>query len=105
MAPRELPIACSLSASDLSRRVEEIAALGRDGLLDAEASDTSAVLRFRPGVRARLEAVVAAEAECCPFLTLDVRELSGALELRISAPAGAQPVVRDLVAAFRARSR
>jgi len=59
MGGAELPIACSLTASALHARLAEIAAVGRDGLLDVEATPRLAVLRFRPEVRARLEAVVA----------------------------------------------
>ena len=50
--------------------------------------------------RARLEAIVAAEAECCPFLDMDLREEDGALVLEIRAPQEAEPLVADLVSAF-----
>ncbi len=95
------PIACSLGARDLSVRLAEIAAVGRDGLLGADVSERVAVLRFRPEVRGRLEAVVAAEAECCAFLAMSLRDAGDAgLELRIEAPAGGEAVLRELAAAF-----
>jgi hypothetical protein len=80
-------------------RVAEIAAIGTEGLLHAEAVGSRALLRFRPGadVRARLEAIVAAEAECCAFLTLTLTDDNA---LTIEGPPAAAPVVRDLVAAF-----
>jgi hypothetical protein len=97
------PIACSLAAGELSARLAQIAAVGRDGLLDADVSQRVAVLRFRADVRARLEAVVAAEAECCAFLAMSLRDGGEAVELRIEAPEGAEAVLRDLAATFGAQ--
>jgi hypothetical protein len=93
------PIACTLSAADLSARVAEMNRLGRDALLSVDGAGT---LRFRADTetRARLEAIVAAETECCPFLDFDLREEGGALVLELRAPQGAEPVVADLVSAF-----
>ena len=81
-------------------------AIGRDGLIAVEAKHGRAVLRFRSdtGIRERLAAVVAAEAECCAFLAMTLREESGALALAIEAPAGAEPVLGEIVAAFGAVS-
>jgi hypothetical protein len=42
---RPLPIACTLSATDLRARGEELQALGGDGLLDATEDEGRAVLR------------------------------------------------------------
>lgn len=102
--PTDLPIACSLSAADMSVRAAEMGAIGRASLIGAEAEDGRAVLGFRveAGTRERLAAIVAAEAECCPFLTMTLREEPGALVLAIEAPAGGESVVRDIVAAFGA---
>ena len=93
------PIACSLGATDLSARLAEMNRLGRDALLSVDGAGT---LRFRADTetRARLEAIAAAEAECCPFLDMDLREEDGALVLEIRAPHEAEPVVADLVSAF-----
>jgi hypothetical protein len=79
-----------------------MSAIGRASLIGAEAEDGQAVLRFRVDARERVAAVVAAEAECCPFLTMTLREERGALALRIEAPAGAEPVLEGIVAAFGA---
>jgi hypothetical protein len=100
---RELPIACSLSAGDLNDRLAEIADLGRDALLEAELAGLRAELRFArdPGIPQRLARIVAAESECCAFLSMAVRPEPDAVVLTIAAPEGAEPVVRDLVAAFR----
>ena len=99
--PRPLPIACSLGAADLAVRRSEIGALGRDGLLRAAIDGPRAVLVFRVEVRGRVEAVAAAEAECCAFLAMSVHEAgAGEIELRIEGPPDAEPVVRELAAAF-----
>jgi hypothetical protein len=100
--PQALPIACSLSATELPERLARMAALGRDALLACEHDGTRAQLRFAaaPGVRERVEAIVAAEAECCAFLTMRVGEHPGGIVLSIEAPEGAGPVLAELVDAF-----
>ena len=91
-----LPIACTLTAAELPERLGEMRAIGRDALVAVRERE----LRFRLEARERLEQVVAAEAECCSFMTLALTEENGELLLSIDAPAEAQPVVHELVAAF-----
>jgi hypothetical protein len=98
---RELPVACSLSATDLPARIAEIGAVGREGLLGARVGQAGALLSFRPDVRERLAAIVAAEAQCCAFLAMSLEDGAGVVELRIEAPPGGEPAMHDLVAAFR----
>jgi hypothetical protein len=99
----ELPMACTLTPAELPARVAEMAAVGRDALEAAEVRDREAVLRFRVtgDTRERLAAIVAAEARCCAFLDMDLRHDAGRLVLTVGAPAGAEPVLDGLVAAFR----
>jgi hypothetical protein len=101
--PTELPIACSLNATELPQRLAEMAALGRAALLDARTRPTRAELRFAAGagVRERLEAIVAAESQCCAFLTIAVTEEPDTVLLTIDAPEGAEVVLAELVDAFR----
>lgn len=102
---RPLPIACTLSATDLRARGEELRALGGDGLLDATEDEARAVLRFRPdpSVRERVEALVAAESECCAFLDFEVAHGDDATVLTISAPNGGAEMVHELAAALAGR--
>ena|SRR5215217_960017 len=102
--PDELPIACSLSATDLRERLQQMHDLGRDALLDATLDGRRARLRFaaRRGVRERVDAVVAAESSCCAFLAMRVAEQPGAVVLTIDAPEDAEPVLAELVDAFTA---
>jgi hypothetical protein len=61
--PDELPIACSLSATDVLKRLQQMTDLGRDALLDSDLDGTRARLRFAAGagIRDRVDAIVAAE--------------------------------------------
>jgi hypothetical protein len=103
----ELPITCSLNATDLSARLAEIGALGRDALVDVQTEPACAVLRFASsaGVRERVVAIAEAESQCCGFLTLRVSDEPGTVVLTIDAPADAQIVLDELVDAFRARAQ
>ncbi len=94
--------ACALPAAELAPRVALITAFGRESLADREVGAERAVLRFRAAdaTRSGLTAIVAAEAECCGFLSLDLRDDGDAITLTIEAPPGGEPVMRPLVAAF-----
>jgi hypothetical protein len=100
--PTDVPIACTLTAAEMRKRLAEIRAIGRAALVSAEATGSEAVLRFRLGAdtRGRLRAVVAAESECCAFLGFDLSEEPEALVLAIRAPDGGEPVLQELIAAF-----
>jgi hypothetical protein len=99
---RPLPIACTLTGADPAARAAELRALGADGLVSVSAAPGRAVLRFRAraGVRERVEAAAAAEAECCAFLDFDVEHDSEATTLTITAPNGGAKVVGELAALF-----
>ncbi len=104
--PTELPIACTLSAAELPERLAEMRAVGQDALRSAETTDSLAVLRFRASAatRQRLAAIVAAESECCAFLGFDLTDEPDVLRLTIRAPKGGEPVMHELVGAFRGES-
>lgn len=99
-------IACSLGASDLRQRLDEIAEVGAESLIERSADGARHLLRFRsdPETRRRLEAIVAAEAKCCSFLDLSLAEEGGELVLSISAPEDGQPIADELAAAFAGAS-
>jgi hypothetical protein len=96
---RELPLACSLDAKSLEERLAEMRAVGDEAFLGMQPNGD---LRFRAteAARERLERIVAAEAECCAFLSFDLRDENGELRLTIGAPDGAEPVAAGLVQAF-----
>jgi hypothetical protein len=99
----ELPIACSLSATDLSTRLREMAELGRAALVDVRHEQTRAELRFADGtgVRDRVDGIVAAESQCCAFLAMNVTDEPDTVVLTIQAPDGAELVLAELLDAFR----
>ncbi len=96
------PTACSLGAGDLRERLNEIAAVGAESLIGRSTDGDRHLLRFRSteATRRRLEAIVAAEAECCSFLNLSLEDQDDVLVLSISAPEDGQPVADELAAAF-----
>lgn len=96
------PIACSLGADDLRRRLDEIAAIGGESLIGGGPVGDAQVLRFRrdPATRRRLEEIVEAESKCCAFLDLDLGEEGEHLVLRISAPGDGAAVAAELARAF-----
>jgi hypothetical protein len=102
---KPLPIACTLSASALEARGAELRALGGDGLIDFTREPTRAVLRFRPdpGIRERVDAIVAAESQCCAFLDLEVEHRDEATVLTVSAPNGGAETMHELVGALAGR--
>lgn len=77
----------------------QIAELGREALLDVHHDGAHVELRFaaRPGLRERVEGVVAAESECCGFLAMRVGEAIDAVVVTIDAPDGAEVVLTELV--------
>jgi hypothetical protein len=101
----DLPIACSLSADELPERLAAMSTLGRTSLLAAERDGAHAVLRFRSNARDELAAIVAAEAECCAFLSMELHDAPDSIVLTVQAPTGAEPLLHELVSAFTNHER
>lgn len=99
-------IACSLRSNDLRSRLDEIAAVGASHLIERSVEGRRHLLRFHANKETRrdLEAIVAAEAECCSFLALSLDQLDDELVLEIEAPDAGQPFADALTVAF-ARDR
>jgi hypothetical protein len=97
--------ACKLDAKSYQERLSLIAEVGGAALLEARETAAGTVLSFTNAreVREQLEAIVAAESKCCPFLALSIHDEANELSLTITAPAEAQPVVRELVDSFVGR--
>jgi hypothetical protein len=94
------PIACTLSPSDYRDRTGEMSALARDALRRREPIDRGVRLTFAlgPATEERLRRLVAAESECCPFLGMDLRRDGDALQLDITGPEDAAPIIEQLFA-------
>jgi hypothetical protein len=102
----EIPIACTLDAAQMKVRGEDIRALGRDGLRAVERCERRVTLRFRPdpGIRERVESIVAAESRCCAFLDFTLAHEENATVLAIAAPEGGEATMRDLADLFAAEA-
>jgi hypothetical protein len=105
--PTELPISCSLSATELPKRLADMADVGRAALLDVHYAGRHAKLRFAggAGVRGRVDAIRAAELQCCAFLDMAVTDEPDTVVLTIDAPEGAEVVLTELVDAFRGNAQ
>lgn len=92
------PIACSLTPTQAEERVEQTAALARHALRRREPIADGQRLHFEDNreIEAELRHVIAAEAECCLFLELRLRRVDEGLELDITGPAEARPVIEGL---------
>ncbi len=93
------PIVCTLERDAAQRRAALIRDLC-DRLLVARRQVAGGLLlsfRDEPGAERELRDLAAAEARCCPFLTLDVRRAGGSLSLAVTGPADALPAIEALV--------
>ncbi|MES3032459.1 MAG: hypothetical protein V4813_00530 [Gemmatimonadota bacterium] len=80
------PIACTLDDTAAATRARTIAALNTDGLRAVERSGRMLMLTYTPAMRARVDALVLLERECCAFLHFTVEARAGATRLAIFAP-------------------
>ena len=92
----EIPIACSLSAAEQGERRDAAQRLVAAALLDARVTDRGAMLRFSGAAEPALRELIAAERECCPFLTFELSERGDGLSLAVSGPPEARPIVLEL---------
>ena len=92
------PIACSLTGAEYRQRVADTGQVARDALRDRQAIPSGARLTFdeTAEVRERLEAFVAAESECCPFLAMYLHAADGHLVLDVTGPDQAAPIIEEL---------
>lgn len=98
-----MPIACSLTAGAVRHREREWNNLLSRALI----SRTPAVggvrleLQALPGVRVELDRLIAAETECCSFMTMSVETTAASLALTVTGPALAAPILEQLFAGVR----
>jgi hypothetical protein len=94
------PIACTLSAGEYRGRTEELAALAARALRSRERTADGERLTFADSseTEAGLRAAIAAEADCCAFLRMELRRSDEGLVLDIAGPQDARPVIAELFA-------
>ena len=94
------PIACSLSTDDYRARGAAVAQIADDALRSRDPRDGGARLTFTGGdaTEARLRELIAAEAECCPFLRFELDRDGDTLTLDVTGPDEARPIIDELFA-------
>ena len=92
--------ACSLPPAGLRERRAVIDEIARAALRSRERIPGGARLTFTGTADAEraLRDLVAAEAECCPFLRLDLERAGDELRLDVTGPEEAQPMLAELFA-------
>jgi len=93
---KPVPIACTLSPDAMPDRLAAWAALRGRALLDATEIDGGVRLRFAADGGDEARALVAAEKECCAFLTITEHGDRHNYVVDVVAPAGAEAVPRLL---------
>jgi hypothetical protein len=103
-AGAELPIACSLGADEGPERMRRWQALAEKGRPSARRSGHRLEVRYQPepGVRDELEALAAAERQCCAFVAWEVRQDGHHPVLHVTADPGAPDDVAPIAALFGA---
>src|SRR4051794_14430970 len=94
-------LACSLDAAQGAERAARWRRLLDEQLLSRTATSYGQRLAFPSdtATAAELEALIAAERACCPFLTLTVERFEDALILDIAGPPDATPIVETMFGA------
>jgi hypothetical protein len=93
------PIACSLTAEARAEREAWLTRL-RGVAIAVRATDGGIVARFPgdPRIESDLHDLARAEAACCPFLELRIESVRDDVELHVSGPAAARPLIEELFA-------
>ena len=97
--PTHAPIpACSLSAGEGAKRAARWRTLLDTHLLSRTPTTAGQRLAFPadPEVAGELDALVAAERDCCPFLDLTVERFDHSLVLNVSGPTDAAEIVETM---------
>jgi len=106
-AAEAVPIACSLSAAANAIRKSEWTALLDRALIGRRRVNGGmrVDLKDLPGVGVELERLLAAERDCCPFLTLSIEKAEAAVALTVTAPPPAAALLGELFAQDRGDAR
>lgn len=98
----ELPVACTLSASDGPARLRRWQNLHQSTPPTAQLTNGVLEVHYQPGpeVLAELQDLVAEERVCCAFVSWAVTEDSGQPVLRITAQPGSPQDIEPIAAMF-----
>lgn len=76
---------CTLAASDFDKRVASIRDLARRAMIESQRDPRRLRLTYKLTAFVKVEELVAREAQCCPFLTFELRLEGGKVDLTITA--------------------
>lgn len=98
----ELPLACALGPDDGAARMRRWQALADQGRPTARRSGHRLQVRYEPepGVREELEALAAAERQCCSFVAWDVTQEGQNPVLYVTADPNAPDEVAPIAVLF-----
>jgi hypothetical protein len=99
---KELPqvqIACSLDGAEAAQRGGDIGELARDALISRSRTNEGLQFVFAKEAEERVRWLVAAESQCCPFLSFEIASKEETVRLEIRGPRDAGPVLDSLFAA------
>lgn len=98
----ELPVACTLGASDGPSRLRRWQRLHQIAAPTAQLTNGELEVRYPAGpeVLAELRDLVAEERVCCAFVSWAVDEERGQPVLRVTAPAGSPQDIEPIAALF-----
>jgi hypothetical protein len=82
----EVPIACTLAAADIRKRLGFIADLNRAALRATRQSGLTLELDYDPSAADRVRDLVRLEESCCAFLRFEMQDRSDVVRLRVIAP-------------------
>lgn len=100
----ELPVACTLGRSDGPARLQRWQHLRQMAAPTTRHANGELEVRYSPGkhVLAELQDLVAAERECCAFVTWAVSEDQGQPVLRVTAPRDSPQDIEPIAALLAA---
>ena len=102
-AQADPPIACTLSAGDLTQRRAWIAELNRAALRGHVRHDLRLELTYAIEARREVLQMVSGEAACCAFLTFEVAEGPKTIRVSVTAPEAARDAADTVFEALLAR--
>lgn len=96
------PFSCTLSPEDAARRRTRDRSLADRLISHHWDGPRGAVLTFPAEATPLVTRFVRDESTCCSFFDFEVDAGGDQVRLRVEAPAGAEPMLRQLVSAFAA---
>ena len=96
----DLPIACTLTPGDYAVRSTQLAELADRFLRSRTPIPGGERLTFAhdADIERRLRDAIAAEAECCSFLRMELHSEQTSIVLDVTGPAEAMPIIAELFA-------